>query len=275
MRKNFLTMIAILAVFALVFSGCGSKEPAETSAAAETAAAETAPALGLSDFSLSTTTWSSPNGATVHLDAVPHGYAEGQSASFVVRLEGEDIANIPCQWDGTHYTASAELSAADGLCYYVLMTGADGNTAEVPVNTPTLITDEALINMASSLESYCNLMVEESAFADGKLTISAGSAQVQAPAITNGGEKITVGEAVLVLTFNGEEVASEKITLEESETAGSYTLALSGISFKVPEMENDQQLNLSLNVTLSNGQSLTAAGGTFYYNDGEMLTAVG
>ena len=102
-----------------------------------------------------------------------------------------------------------------------------------------------------------------------------GFTQVQTPKITNEGETITVSEAALVLSFNGEEVGSEKLTLTESETAGSYTLTLTNVSFDVSEMENDQQLILTLNVTLSNGQSLSAAGGTFYYNDGELLTAVG
>lgn len=277
MRKNFLTIIALIAVFALVFAGCGKKEAAETTAAAsaDTSAAAEIPALGLSDWNLSTTTWSSPNGATVHLTATPLGYTEGCNAAFVVRLEGEEVAFMPCEWDGKVYTASVELNAADDLCYYVIMNSPDGKTAEVPVNTPTAPTNEALINMASSLESFCNLMVESTTFADNKLTITEGSVQVQAPKITNEGERITCKEAVLVLNFNGEKADSQKLSLTETETAGTYEQALTDISFKVPAMENDQQLNLVLNVTLSNGQTLSAAGGTFFYNDGELLTAVG
>lgn len=268
MRKNFLTILALIIVFSLALTGCGGNEAPETTAAVTTQAG--APALGVADFSLSTTTWSSPNGATVHLTATPWGYAEGYSASFVVRLEGEEVANIPCEWDGTSYTASADLNAADGLCYYVFMTAADGSTAEV-----TLSSEEALANMASALESYCNLMVESTTFADGKLTITEGSVQVQAPKITNDGETIAVHEATLVLSFNGEEKASRKLDLTAAEAAGAYELALKDVTFDVPEMENDQQLNLVLNVALSNGQTLTAAGGTFFYNDGELLTAVG
>lgn len=273
MRKHLLTIAALIALFALVLSGCGGKPELET-ATMPTASTEV-PALGLADFSLSTTTWSSPNGATVHLTAAPIGYAEGYSAAFVVRLEGDEVANIPCQWDGKNYTADAELNAADGLCYYVLMTAADGSTAEVPVNTPGESTDEALINMASALESYCNLMVEATAFADSKLTVTAGSVQVQAPRITNEGQAITVSKATLVLSFAGEEVDRQEVTLENGEGAGAYQTALNDVSFQVPALENDQQLTLTLHVELSNGQSLSAAGGTFFYNDGELLTAVG
>ena len=276
MRKNFLTVIALIAVLALVFAGCGSKEAAETTAA-ESAAVEStaAEALGLTDVTMSTTTWSSPNGATVNLTATPNRYENGQTAAFVVRLEGEEVANAACQWNGSAYTASAELNAANDLCYYVLLTSADGTVTEVPVNTPAQPVDEALINLESSLNSYCNLMVEDSTFADGKLTITAGSVTVQAPKITDDNKAITVSEAVLSLTFNGEEVASEKLTLAETETVGAYELSLTDVSFQVPEMENDQQLTLNLNVKLSNDQSLSAAGGIFYYNDGELLTAVG
>ena len=275
MRKNVL--ICLILMFTLVLTGCGGKDaPAETTAAvpAESTAAEPAP-LGLTQFSLNTATWSSPNGATVTLSATPFGYDEGCSAAFIVRLEGEEVANVPCQWDGKQYIASADLNAANGLCYYVLMTAADGTTAETPVNTPNNITDEALINLADSLESYCHLMVEDTVFEEGKLTISAGSAQVQAPKITNNGEAITVADAALVLNFGGQEASRESLTLAKVEADALYEAALKKVTLSVPVMENDQQLTLVLHVTLSNGQILTAEGGTFFYNDGTLLTAVG
>ncbi|MBQ3192112.1 MAG: hypothetical protein IJB59_00905 [Oscillospiraceae bacterium] len=277
MKKTILTITALICMFALVLTGCGSKEAPETTAApATTAAASAEPQpLGLSDWNLSTSTWSSPNGATVHLTATPFGYEEGQSAAFIIRLEGEDVASIPCTWNGTAYTADAELNAADGYCYYVAMTAADGSTAEIAVNTPSDVKDEALINMAESLNSYCTVTVETSAFADGKLTITSGDLFVQVPKITNNGETITVSEAVLTLWYNDEAVDTEKLTLEESESVGGYELSLTDISFKTPEMEDDHQLTMTLDVKLSNGQSLSCAAGTFFYNDGQLLTAVG
>ena len=257
MKKNFLTGLALILVCAMALTGCGSQEAAETTAA--TPSADATPSLGLSDFTLTTTTWTSPNGATVNLTAIPFGYAEGYSAAFIVRLEGEDVANVPCTWDGTNYTASADLNAADGLCYYVLLTAADGNTAEVPINTLNVPTDTTLVVDSSSLTA-------------GKLTIAAGTVQVRVPQISNDGQPITVTEAALALTLNGEEVSSRKLDL----TAESgYELPLADITLDVPELENDQQVALNLNVTLSNGQTLTASGGTFYYNDGEMLASVG
>ena len=272
MRKNFLTIIALVAVFALALTGCGGNKAAETTAATEAAVSQP---LGLSDWSMTAATWSSPNGATINLAATPYDYEEGQTAAFIVRLEGEEVANVACEWNGSQYTASAELNAADGYCYYVLMTAADGNTAEVAVNTPTEPTDEAFINMESSLNSYCSLVVEESAFEGSNLTISNGTIQVQAPKITNEGETITCQEAVLTLSFNGEELDSETLALEAAEAAGLYELTLSGVTFDIPAMEDDQQLDLALTVTLSNGQILNAHGGTWFYNNEGLLPVVG
>lgn len=273
-RKNVLAVIALVAVFVLALTACGSKKAEETTVATTTEAAPQE--LGLSTYDMTATTWSSPNGATINLTAVPTIHEDGQTAAFIVRLEGEDVANIPCEWNGTSYTASAELNAEDGYCYYVILTAADGAATEVAVNTPTAPVYASFINMASSLNSYCNLMIEESSFDGSKLTISGGSVQVQAPKITNNGEEITCAEVKLVLSYNGEDVANKALTLEESESVGGYEAALSGISFDVPaNMEDDQQLNLRVDVTLSNGQSLTAPGGTWYYNDSSLLVAVG
>lgn len=278
MRKNFLTVVGLLAVAALVFAGCGKEQVPEATQTAPAAmyTEATVPAVPeLTACTLTTATWSSPNGATVYLNAVPNRYDQSYTASFVVRLEGENVAENVCQWDGKAYTASAELNAADGLCYYVLLTDAQGVATEIPVNTPNMPTDEHLINLASALESYCTVMVEGSSFAEGQLTIETGSVQVQVPKITNEGETITVTQAVLVLTVGGRELGSQKLTLENGETLGSYQASLSGTRFEIPELEDEQQLLLNLNVTLSNGQFLSAPGGSFTYTNGEMLTTVG
>ena len=273
MKKNLFVLVALLAAFALVLTGCGAKEAEPTAAPTEAIAAEVP--LGLADWSLSTSTWSSPNGATVHLTATPNGYAEGQSASFVIRLEGDDVENVPCQWNGTAYTASAELSAADGYCYYVILTGAEGEQAEVAVNTPAAPTDEALINMETALNTFCTLLVEGSDADGKKLTVTAGIAQIQLPRITNEGEAITCEEAVLILSFNGAEADRKVLTLPEPGAGGLYTLNIADNRFDIPAMEDDQQLTLRLEVKLSNGQILTDANGTWSYIGGQLVSAVG
>ena len=274
MKKTTLSLLALMLVFALALTGCGGKQAAETTAApAETLAPDQT--LELTSWTLTPATWSSPNGATVNLTATPNGYAEGQSAAFIVRLEGTDIENIVCDWNGSAYTASADLNAADGYCYYVLLTAADGTQTEVAVNTPTAMVDEALINMATALQSYCSLTVSASSQEGDKLTIDEGNVTIQLPLITDEGQSIVCDEAVLVMTSDGEEVGSAQLKLEDAPDAGSYTLSITGTAFTVPALEDDHRVELRLDVTLSNGQTLSAMGGSWIYNDGKLLLAAG
>lgn len=274
-RKNILAILTLAVVLVMALAGCGADDTAETTAAAQTQAADPGAPLGLADWSLSATTWSSPNGATIHLTAAPTGYTEGQTAAFCVRLEGDEVVNIPCDWDGSNYTAAAELNAADGYCYYVILTAADGTQTEVAVNTPNEPVDEAFINMESSLNSYCNLMVTEIRTEGGKLTLTGGNIQVQLPRITNAGEAITCSAAEVVLQYNGEEAGRKDVSLTAGEGQNSYEAAVSGITFDIPAMEDDEQLDLWLEVDLSNGQQLSCPGGSLFYNGGELFLAVG
>lgn len=274
MKKTMISLLALVLVFSLAVAGCGGKQAQETTAAPAETLAPDQP-LELTGFKLTASTWSSPNGATVHLSATPNGYAEGQSASFIVRLEGVDVENIPCDWNGSEYTASADLNAADGYCYYVLLTAANGTQTEVAVNTPTAMVDEALINMSTALQSYCSLTVIASEQSGDKLTISEGTVTIQLPLITDEGQSIVCDSAVLVLTAGGEDIGSAKLQLEEAPDAGTYNLSIAGTEFAVPEMDNDHRAELRLDVTLSNGQTLTAMGGGWIYNDGSLMLIVG
>lgn len=273
------TIRILVLITALVLSlcACGKEEAAPTAPAAETSATEaTLPApLTLTEWEMSATTWSSPNGATVHISATPSRYIEGQNASFIVRLEGEEMANIPCEWDGTHYTAAADLNAANGYCYYIVLHDVYGSVTEVSVNTPTDPRYEALINMEDSLNSYCNLMVESSTVTDKALILNTGSIQVQAPKIGNDGQTITCVDVLLILRLNGEEIARKPMVMQGTDDLGYYTLDLSDVSFELPQMEGDQQLTLDLEVRLSNDQILSSPGGNWLNSDEGLLSAVG
>ena len=275
-----MTILAMILVLAIALTACGGDKAPETTAAtvAATVPVETAPVaqpLSLTSWNMSASTWSSPNGATVHINATPNAYAEGQKADFVVRLESDDVTSIPCQWDGTNYTASADLNAANGYCYYVVLTAADGTVTECAVNTPAAPVNEALINMEAALASYCSVTIEESEIADNKLNLANCKVQVQAPTITNEGETISCKKAYLILSFNEEELAKVEVNLEETATAGLFEAAVSGITFDIPALENDQKVVLSVNAALSNGQALSAFGGEWVYNEEGLLPVVG
>lgn len=273
-RKPLLTRIALVTLLALTLTGCGKKqEQAQSTQPAQTTSQAVVSSEAGMSWSMNATTWSSPNGATVNLTLTP-GDDSYEGVTFVVRLEGEDVASVPCERDGSNYVASADLNAADGYCYYALIS-ADGTTSEIALNTPTKLTDETLVNMASALNSYCNVLVESSDFDGKNLTLTGGEVQVQLPRITNDGQTITPKEALMILTMDGEDVAQQTITLTSTDGSNRYGCALTDVSFPVPEIEEDHQLYLRLDVTLSNDQILSAPGGTWYYSGGELLLAVG
>lgn len=277
MNKKLLCVLMAL-IMVLSAAACGKKTetPAGENSAAQGAPSAEARELSLTDWSFSVDTWSSPNGATVNLTAVPTEHAKKDSAVFVVRLEGEEITSVPCEWKDNAYVASADLNAADGYSYYVILAGEDGASAEIAVNTPAEPVDEALVNMASSLESFCSLTLDDTSLSEDSLTILGGYALVQAPRITENGETVACAQATLVLTLDGQEVSSTALTMAPGEADRSYDAVLTDMSFAVPEtIAEGQQLVLRLDAVLTNGQTLTSQGGNWYYTEGSLTNAVG
>lgn len=261
MKKQFPAVIALLVMTALILAGCGKSAPQE----------DLGLGLGLTDWSLDARAWSSNNGATVTLTATPLSYVKGQTAALSVRLEGEEVENVACEWDGKAYTAEADLNAADGLCYYVLLSRDGGDSLEVEINTPANPSNEDIINMHTALEAFCHMAVTESSLAGNQLTITGGYAQIHLPVITRDGTAAVCEKAELVLRYNEEEVDRQSMTLgsdlEDMEVAG--------VTFTIPSLEDDEQLTLTLEVTLADGQVLSAPGCTWFSSGGQLIPAVG
>lgn len=287
MKKRLLRALLVLCalliiVMVLSFAACGKKAEPTVSSESETAAPTTVSQekagreLSLTESSLSVTTWSSPNGATVNLTAVPSEHANGDTAEFVVRLDGENIKTVPCEWKSGAYVASADLNGADGYGYYVTLSGKDGSFAEVAVNTPENPTDESLINLASSLMPYCSVTLNDTALEGDSLTILSGYALVQAPRITGDGDNVACAQANLVMTLDGQEIGRIPLVMAPGEADRSYDATITDLSFTVPEeIGEGQQLVLRLEAELTNGQILTAQGGSWTAQDGIYSSTVG
>ena len=84
-----------------------------------------------------------------------------------------------------------------------------------------------------------------------------------------------VSSALQEIITAATELAKHSLTLTETETDGLYAAALSGVTFTLPEMENEQKVELTLNVILSNGYSLSSYGGNWIYNSEGLLPVVG
>lgn len=265
-RKNFLAAVAMILLISLALCACGKKE-ADVDGPAQ---GENGP-VTVTAWTLTPETWSSPNGATIHLSAEMSRRDDAVTGEFVVRQGDADVVNAPCTWDGNKLLAEAELNAADGYSYFVVLTAADGSLTECPLGGA----DASLVNLASALNSYCNVVVGDSDYSNKTLTLTAGSVEIRVPQITDDGAAITCKEVSLVLTMDGEELTRTAVAVSSTEVSGGFEADLAGTTFSVPAMDDDGQVLLRLEVSLSNGQSLSAEGGTWTYMDGQIISTVG
>lgn len=284
MRKTVLTKVLVIALAIAVMlcaTGCGSKALEEENAAlkaqveeltARLAAYENKPALA--DYTLTGSAWSSNNGATVTMTAVPTYHDDSHTAALSVQLNGVEAEFVPCEWNGEAYTATVDLNAANGYGYYFIITAADGNPTRMELNTPSNITDDTLVYMETSLSAYANMVMDSWEEKDGKLVVNSGFIQVQMPRLTAGDDTGYAGSQ-LVLKCNGEEVDRKAVDLPEGEAAGSYEAAVTNQQFTLPEMQSDAILELWLEVTLSNGQTIETCACTWTSMDGTLMPSVG
>lgn len=286
-KKKFILISAILllCLTAAVLSGCTGKteqpEVATTAPATETAPAAPAssvPALanveaegGLDSWEMTAAVWSSSNGATITFTGHPRSYEDGQSGSFVVRLNGEILENAMCEWTGRYYTASVDLEAADGYEYEFVLFSPQGDAESFTLSDAY----DSLVYMKRSLDAYCNLYISDFKEENGQFIITAGYASVQLPQLVSSGSSIGYQSAKLVFMLNGEEIEAKDIDLPQGEGQGSHESSLMNISFTMPQMGDDYQLDLMLVVTLTDGMELSANGGSWFYNNNELKMAAG
>ena len=280
MNKRLTVLLALALVFALLLAACGKErptaEPQATDAQGQTVAPTVQPLeVSLTAAVMTYNTWSSPNGLTVNLSATPSQHENDHSAEFVIRVGDVEELRVPCEWDGSAYTASADLNAKNGYGYYLVIRNESGASQELTVNSPDVMNEPLLVNMAEALDSYCILNVESASITDGVLTVDNGNVTVQTPAITVAGETVTCTDAALVLTLDDQEISRISLTLIPTEVDGSFEQTLRGTPFEVGELADGQELKLRLEATLSDGQILTAVGTTWLCSGGELQGSVG
>ena len=284
MRKNILSIILVIVmVTALMLSatGCSNADQLKEENAALKAQVEELTARlaayenrpSLVEYTLTGSAFSSNNGAAVTVTAVPSVYDESHTAALSVQLNGVEVEFVPCEWNGEAYVGSVDLNAANGYGYYFIITTADGNPTRMELNTPNTITDDTLVYMETALSAYANMVMEGWEEKDGKLVVS-GFVQVQMPRLTTDGNTGYAGSQ-LILKCNDEEVERKAIDLPAGEGIGSYEAAVSNQSFTLPELESDGMLELWLEVTLSNGQTIETCACTWSFLDGSLMPSVG
>lgn len=229
---------------------------------AESAAASIG--VDMEAWDLSAAAWDDASGADLTLTVVPTAYREDISANLQVYLAGELAADIPCVWNGTEFTATAALPAANGY-RYLLNLG----------DTYFELNDATAVNLADSLASYCNLVITDWNMEDNSLTITGCYAQVQLPTIAPSGLDLAVQEAALVLRCSGAEVSRQAVVLGDGEAAGSYETDGTLPALTLPELTDGDVLELQLEVTLNDGRQLFAWGGSWLYTGSVLEMAAG
>lgn len=286
-RKNVLAIAMAFLMLVCCLGGCAQKDDsaAEVERLQQEIAALNAQIEALeqqiadmeagtiSEWELSGMPLMQGSGAAVSLTAVPTRYQEGQMAVFRVMLEGQILAELYCDWNGTTYTANVELDAADGYSYYLLLTEPDGRQEYLDLNSPMNPVDPMLVYMYSSLSTSCMLNVHDWQIADNTLELLSGNAWIQLPRMTATGEPAVCTGASLVLQLDGQEIARRSLILPVEGT--ELEADVSGISFAIPQLEESSQMDLWLEVILSDGQVLTHSGSSWYYFEGELIQAVG
>lgn len=291
MKKNLKILALVLAaVMVLSLAGCGkggdrdndtmnilkeeNAQLREEIAVLTTRLAELEKS-GFKNWKMTAKAWGDSKGATVGFIGEPRSYEDGQSALFIVRLNGAEVENVTCDWNGTEFTAETELEAEDGYSYSLVLVDTDGTREQILLSSPDSPVYDHLVYMRTSLIAYCNLFVADWEISGNDLTITSGFVQVQLPQITADSNEIGFNGAQLVLKLNGNIVSTQSLDLPEGEGVGSYETALTDTQFSVPDMSDDYQLDLDLHVKLSNGEEIVASGGSWFYNNGQLSMVVG
>ena len=288
--SKFLAVTAAIAVLSVSMAGCGQEQDTVDPEYVEQLESECVDLrnqnqdlenqLGdleqsviLKSYTLKALSNEDGTGADVQMTAAPMRYEDGQKALFRVSLDGQEIATAEGQWDGSAYSATSQLRAADGYVYECILTQSDGSESTIVLSSPDAPLYESCVYLAASLNAYCNLFVENWSQADDKLTLTTGYAQMQLPRIGN--RTVDYQSSELVLRLGDAEIQRVPVEMPKGEAEGSYEIVLQNVEFDMPEIEDEQQLDLWLEVTLDNGESLTYNGCSWFFAGGELTLAVG
>ena len=213
------------------------------------------------------------SGATVEITAVPMRYQEGQSVLFRVSLDGQEVSTLEGSWDGTAYTAQVDLQAADGYVYECQLVRPDGTQSTIVISSPDSPVYESCVYLQSGLNAYCSMIVEASSLDGEDLILNTAYVQVQLPRIGN--RTIEYKSGALVLKMGDTELQRVALDIPAGETESSREAVLSDVRFDLPEDMGDQQLDLWLEVTLSDERVITHNSCSWAVENGELLISAG
>jgi hypothetical protein len=231
-------------------------------------------AVNLQSWTLDVEPWADSTGAEVTLTAIPSSYQNGVSATLIVMLDGKQVVQEACVWNGSAFAATVSLDAADGYSYDCILSSPNGSQ-KLPLTGPNTADAGIPVYLSSSLSAYCNLVVNDWVENSGvNLVLTNAYAQAQLPRISADGA-VEIAASELVLRLNGGESVRIPIALMPSEVEGSFELTIMNLQIPMPELENADLLELYLDIALTDGRHLSAFGINWHLEDGKLVSTVG
>ena len=115
--------------------------------------------------------------------------------------------------------------------------------------------------------SYCNLIIDHWESDQDNLNIVTAYAQA---VVVSDASTATAERARLVLKLDGKELSSAEITLVPGESTESLEADVKNISFSIPGLSANDELELWLEVTLPGNITLRGSGGSWFREGGTL-----
>ena len=122
--------------------------------------------------------------------------------------------------------------------------------------------------LPESQNRYCNLVTGDWSHDRDTLTLDTAYAQVLA-------EGTGLDSACLILLVNGQAYSTLIIEMAPGEAESSYELDLSGTVLPLPDLKTGDHLELRLEASLTDGSEVSAQGGTWDWENGQLLMVAG
>ncbi len=121
-------------------------------------------------------------------------------------------------------------------------------------------------------DAYCNLMVHAWDADLHELLLTSSSAQVILPQSSS---LDVIGSAHLVLRKGIEELERHSVALAASESAGVFEATVENVRFSLPELGENEQVDVWLEIVLSDGTVLLSPSCGWYRYGEELLMVAG
>lgn len=124
-----------------------------------------------------------------------------------------------------------------------------------------------------SSDAYCHLLVNDWEGSLGELSLTSAVAQVVLP--TASGSELMIQSAQLVLRQDIQELERRAVTLVAADSNSSFEAVLENVHFDLPGLEENDQVDIWLEVVLSDGQILLSPACGWYRSGSELFMVAG